>query len=227
MIQLAGMKITRLDVAFDDHTGVLPLKEVIDDTQCGMYVSRSDYWETRLSSKGSMIQIGSPQSKILIRIYDKAAERGYDSDTHWVRCEMQMRDDRALEFSKLSKPIGQAFAGVLLNYLRYVVPADDANRWRWPMTRYWAYLISDAERISIYRSPGMEYNEERCRRYVVYQAGNAIDAMIQIHGLDGFKRLIDERTVNPNPKYEQIVKEHRFSVMDCLSEIEEKKYAKV
>lgn len=227
LIQLAGMKITRLDVAFDDHTGVLPLKEVIDDTQCGMYVSRSDYWETRLSSKGSMIQIGSPQSKILIRIYDKAAERGYDSDTHWVRCEMQLRDDRALEFSKLSEPIGQAFAGVLLNYLRYVVPADDQNRWRWPMTKYWADLISNAERIKIYRSPGMEYNEERCRRYVVNQAGNAIDAMIQIHGLDGFKRLIDERTVNPNPKYEQIVREHRFSVMDCLKDIEEKRYVKV
>lgn len=220
LIHLADMNITRLDVAYDDHSGVLPMKEIIDDTQCGMFVSRSDYWETILSSKGSTIQIGSPKSQILIRIYDKAAERGYDSVTHWVRCEMQLRGDRALQFSKLSELIGQAFAGVLLNYLRYVVPGVDQNRWRWPMTEYWMNFIADAERIKIYGSPGMEYNEERCRRYVVNQAGNAIDAMIRIHGLDGFKRMIDERPVAPNPKYEQIVKEHRFSLFDFVKEIE-------
>ena len=90
------LKITRLDVAFDDHTGLLNIRQIVNDTQCGMYISKSDYWETVLSSKGSTVQIGSPQSKVLIRIYDKAAERGYSSDVHWVRVEIQLRDDRAV-----------------------------------------------------------------------------------------------------------------------------------
>lgn len=207
-----GLKITRLDVAYDDHTGVLPMGEIVSDTQSGMFVSKSNYWETVLSSKGSTVQIGSPQSRVLIRIYDKAAERNCEAGTHWIRCEIQMRDDRAVQFTNIPLPIGEAFAGVVLNYLRYVQPSDDENKWRWPMTDYWCGLVEDAQRISIYRSPGMEYNEERCRNYVVNQAGNAIDAMIQIYGLEEFGQMIADRPVAPNPKYDMVVKEHRARV---------------
>ena len=166
-----GLKITRLDVAYDDHSGILNIREIASDTQAGMYISKSDYWETVLSSKGTTVQIGSPQSKVLIRIYDKAAERG-KPDEHWIRVELQLRDDRAVQFTKIPLPIGQAFAGVLLNYLRYVEPGEDSNKWRWPMTDYWFNLVQDAEKISIYQTPGMEYNEERCKNYVINQADN-------------------------------------------------------
>ena len=155
-IRLNDLKITRLDVAFDDHSGLLNIRQIVEDTQSGMYISKSDYWETVLSSKGSTVQIGSPQSKVLIRIYDKAAERGYTPDVHWVRVEIQLRDDRAVQFTKIPLSIGQAFAGVLLNYLRYIEPSEDVNKWRWPMTAYWSALVEDAERISIYQTPGME-----------------------------------------------------------------------
>ena len=206
------LKITRLDVAYDDHTGILPIGQIFADTQCGMYISRSDYWECVVSSKGTTIQIGSPQSKVLIRIYDKAAERN-KSDEHWIRCEIQMRDDRAFQFTQIPLPIGEAYAGVLLNYLRYIVPDTDSNRWRWPMTDYWYNLVEDAEKISIYRTPGMEYNEERCRNYVINQAGNAIDAMIQMYGIYEFQKMIEDRQVAPNPKYEWLIKQHRFDVL--------------
>ncbi|MBR5268290.1 MAG: replication initiation factor domain-containing protein [Lachnospiraceae bacterium] len=213
-ISSQGLKITRLDVAYDDHTGILDMGAIAQDTQTGMYISRSTYWETILSSKGSTVYIGSPQSKVLIRIYDKAAERGA-VDQHWIRVELQLRDDRASQFSKIDLPIGQAFAGVLLNYLRYIQVPDvfDQNKWRWPMTDYWCNLISDAEKISIYQAPGMEYNEERCRRFVVNQAGNAIDACIQMYGLEEFANMIKNRETAPNPKYEEIVKRHRFEVL--------------
>ena len=74
-------------------------------------------------------------------------------------------------------------------------------------------LVEDAERISIYTAPGMEYNEERCKRYVVNQAGNAIDACIQMYGLYEFERMIQDREVAPNPKYEQLIKQHKFDVL--------------
>ena len=123
-----------------------------------------------------------------------------------------MRDDRAVCFTLIPLPIGQAFVGVLLNYLRYIVPpdCDDSNRWRWPMTQYWSNLVDDAEKISIYRTPGMEYNEERCKRYVFNQAGNAIDACIQMDGVDEFVKMVEEREVKPNPKYKMIVEQHRL-----------------
>lgn len=207
-----GLKITRLDVAYDDHTGILPMNEIVHDTQCGMFVSRSEYWETVLSSKGSTVQIGSPQSKVLIRIYDKAAERKCEAGTHWIRCEIQMRDDRAAQFTKIPMPIGQAFAGVILNYLRYVEPSDDdANKWRWPMTDYWMNLVEDSQRISIYRTPGLEYNEERLKNYVINQAGNAIDCMIQLYGAEEVLQMIEDRSTAKNPKYDLLIKQHKFN----------------
>jgi len=208
-----ALKITRLDVAYDDHLGVLNIRDIVCDTQSGMFISKSDYWETVLSSKGSTVQIGSPQSKVLIRIYDKAAERGFGPDVHWVRVEIQMRDDRAVQFTKIVLPIGAAFAGVLLNYLRYILPGEDTNKWRWPMTEYWFSLVEDAQRISIYQAPGMEYNEERCKNYVINQAGNAIDAMIQMYGLDEFESMIQNRQTMHNSKYDMIVKQHRYEVL--------------
>lgn len=211
-IRDSGLKITRLDVAYDDHIGILNIREIANDTQAGMYISKSDYWETVLSSKGTTVQIGSPQSKVLIRIYDKAAERG-KPDEHWIRVELQLRDDRAVQFTKIPLPIGQAFAGVLLNYLRYVEPGDDSNKWRWPMAGYWFNLVQDAEKISIYQTPGMEYNEERCKHYVINQAGNAIDACIQMYGLYEFEKMIQERKTAPNPKYQQLIQQHRLDVL--------------
>lgn len=59
-IRSFGLKITRLDVAYDDHSGILDIGEVSRDTQCGIYVSKSDYWECIVSSKGTSIQIGQP-----------------------------------------------------------------------------------------------------------------------------------------------------------------------
>ena len=211
-IRDSGLKITRLDVAYDDHIGILNIREIANDTQAGMYISKSDYWETVLSSKGTTVQIGSPQSKVLIRIYDKAAERGKPED-HWIRVEMQLRDDRAVQFTKIPLPIGQAFSGVLLNYLRYVEAGGDSNKWRWPMREYWFNLVQDAEKISIYQTPGMEYNEERCKHYVINQAGNAIDACIQMYGLYEFEKMIQERKTAPNPKYQQLIQQHRFDVL--------------
>lgn len=39
------LKITRLDVAFDDHSGILNIRDIVEDTQEGNFVSKSDYWE--------------------------------------------------------------------------------------------------------------------------------------------------------------------------------------
>lgn len=208
-----GLKITRLDVAFDDHTGLLNIQQIAQDTLGGMFISKSDYWEAMFTSKGTTVQIGSPQSKVLIRIYDKAAERGYTPDVHWIRVELQLRDDRAVQFTKIPLSIGQSFAGVLLNYLRYIEPSDNANRWRWPMTAYWEALVGAAERISVYQAPGMEYNEERCKRYVVNQAGNAVAACIKMYGLEEFEAMIDSREVMPNPKYDMVVQRHKLEVL--------------
>ena len=204
------MNITRLDVAYDDHSGILDIDEMIQDTRKKEYVSRSDYWSIVESSKGQTLQFGSPQSDVLIRIYDKAAERNCPENEHWIRCELQLRRERAIAFTQLPLSIGESFCGVVINYLRFVDPDPlDSNKWRWPIKPYWGEFLDYANKISIYHSPGLEYNFDRCQRYVIRQAGNAIDAYIQICGVDGFLDDLKHRATMRNPKYDRLVAEYK------------------
>ena len=79
------------------------------------------------------------------------------------------------------------------------------------MQDYWCNLVEDAQRISIYQTPGMEYNEERCKNYVINQAGNAIDCLIKMYGVDEVLDMIEKRPCAPNPKYDLLVKNHKFN----------------
>lgn len=109
-ITAENMNITRLDVAYDDHSGVLDINEIIQDTRKKEYVSKSDYWEIIESAKGQSLQFGSPQSDTLIRIYDKARERNCLEGEHWIRVELQLRRDRAIAFTRLGFQSASAFA---------------------------------------------------------------------------------------------------------------------
>lgn len=204
------LNITRLDVAYDDHVGILDIDQIALDTWHQEYVSKSDYWEVVTSAKGQTVQIGSPKSDVLIRIYDKARERHCPAGEHWVRCELQLRRDRAVRFLELKLPIGDAFRGVVMNYLRFVDPLPgDSNRWRWPMKYYWQNFLDDAHKISIYRAPGIDYNLDRLQKYVINQAGNAIAAYVDIKGEEQFMKDLAARDTKPNLKYDQLVAKYK------------------
>ena len=251
------MKFTRLDIAFDDHTGLLDMNTLISDTLANNYVAKATSWEVVQSNKGTSVIIGSRQSPVLIRIYDKAAERGYKegstrgdtsplvettsprepqfaetnpapaganqmiNQNHWIRIELQLRDNRASEFVCYQMDhnfeVGETFSGVLLNYLRYVVPDElDSNKWRWPLTDYWAVVVGAACAIPIYVKPGVQYNLLNCEKLVFEQYGNAISALLQIYDFDTFMDKLQHRKCRPNPKYTRMVK--NYLAGDILNE---------
>ena len=205
-----AFNITRLDMAYDDHTGILNLDQLRADTDDQLYVSKSRKWKIEYGSDGTTIYHGSMKSNIMIRIYDKAAERGYGPEVHWVRCELQMRDQIANGFCEglIDRDVGTQFRGVLHNYLRYVVPSDDSNKSRWELTDYWAELLDNVDRITCWSAPGVDYNMSHLENFVVRQAGNAIDVYLKIWG---YPRLLDQlrkRDVNLPPKYKQLLQQY-------------------
>lgn len=221
-IMYKGMKVTRLDVAFDDHTGLLDIHQIFDDTRLGHWVGRSNYWECISSSKGTTCQVGSPQSKVLVRIYDKAAERNKLAE-HWIRVELQLRDDRAFQFLSLKDfSLGEKFSGVLLNYLKYVTPVDgDSNRSRWPIAVYWANLLDLLSPISVFVAPGVEYNESRLDAAVFNQMGNAIKTSLRINGVEGFLNKLMAVETTPNPKYDLLLSRypHLYELSNKMSRL--------
>ena len=91
IIHSDDINVTRIDAAFDDHTGLLDIQRIRQDVDDRLYLSKSRKSRITLSDdqntniKGISIEIGARSSDMLIRIYDKAAERGYTDGTHWIR----------------------------------------------------------------------------------------------------------------------------------------------
>lgn len=188
-LKLQHYNITRLDLAYDDHTGLLDMCQLEKDTRDRSYVSRAKYAECIWSDnqvddiQGMTIQIGSDKSDVKIRIYDKASERGYKG-RHWIRCELQLRDSRALvacaELLKYQH-IGLTVGGILRNYLTYRVKTDDSNPSRWPVADYWDKVLLDMEKISLWITPGEPYNFSNTEHWLCKQYGQAIVVLDQLH----------------------------------------------
>ena len=205
------MNLTRLDVAFDEKDGILDLAILEQDTRDKAYISRfrkvNIDWERNEESdvEGLSIYHGRKVSTVLIRIYNKAVERGFTDGLHWVRVELQLRDERALAFLDSPGTIGHRFCGVLRNYLRYVEEDDlDKNKWRWPMKTYWSRLLDGVMPIQLYSKPGAEYNLSNLENYVFKQCGGGIATLLDIIGWDRFMEGIRHRGTQLNPKYKAL-----------------------
>jgi phage replication initiation protein len=90
----------RIDVAIDDYDGMLSLpviREKIDKRQvtsrfkiaCG--IIEYDLSGEPNSNKGETIYLGSPQSRIKIRFYDKVKQQ--KADYLWTRAEIECHND--------------------------------------------------------------------------------------------------------------------------------------
>lgn len=147
---------TRCDIALDDKVGLLDIKKIQKKTERKEYVSRFNNWNITMSCKndsdkyGKSVYFGSEKSDIRLRFYDKAVEQGKDG--HWVRTELQLRDERANIAIKLylsGKTIGEVVTGVLKNYIRFVDPSTDTNKRRWKTSKFWDKFIADAEILKL------------------------------------------------------------------------------
>lgn len=205
-------KISRLDLAFDDHTGILDKLQLQLDTDDGNYRSLSRNWDVRYGSKGFSIYHGAESSRIRVRIYDKAAERGLLDGTHWIRVEIMMRDENAFGAATAIAGgvlVGNVYSGILSKYLVYCQECNDSNKSRWPIADYWQELIQGAEPITIAASPGVEYNIFHMEAFLRDTAGGALSTWIEIFGLDSIPELLKKRTARRNPKHQLLLDLHR------------------
>lgn len=203
-----NIHLTRLDVAFDDMTGVFKIKEVCDEVRAEHFVSRTSTYQSIYSNSGNAVYFGSKKSNVFIRIYDKAAERGFDGEKfHWVRCELQLKDVNAKGFvDKLAfTDFRELYLGVLKNYISFRIPTNDSNKRRWPEAEWWSKFLDNAVRVSVWSKPGVEYNLSACERYVMTQPIGSIKTLIEIFGKEAFLEMVRKAPAPKNPKYKQLI----------------------
>ncbi|MCM1334591.1 MAG: replication initiation factor domain-containing protein [Bacteroides sp.] len=209
--------MSRLDVSFDDFSGIFDIQQIYNDYRLGNWVSTSnrgmlggDMHRREKDYIGYSIMTGSKSSDMYMRIYDKAIERGYFDGRHWIRCELVLKQDRATVFIKNPKPLGEKYRGVLLKYFRFVEPNKlDSNKSRWAMQDYWSNFLGVVESISVFTPKNIEYNLPRLHHYVMEMAGNSVDTYIRCVGLyDFFDHLLHRGTKG-------LTMQQRFLVREC------------
>lgn len=224
--------ITRLDVAFDDidknGNGLLDVHKIERLARHDRYISkfgtRSGEWSGKHSEDGEKnplaysVYFGSPRSDVRFRIYDKSLERG-GLDYHWVRFELQLRRDAAVNFIKSEGTVGYKYCGVINNYLRFIVPnKNDSNRRRWASPEWWTKFLAHTEKISVFTKKDVDYNLTRLERYVFDQAGNSIRTYIQCVGWVNFWAMIRNQDKDLNPMQQKLVDEYNKIRADRVEE---------
>ena len=202
--------ITRLDMAFDDFTGVFDIDTIYDKVSKHEYVSILRSFMCEYSNKGKTVYVGSQKSNVLIRFYDKAAERGLGEDLHWVRCEMQFRHDHALGYCKLLKcDSGALFQGVISRYLRFVEPSTtDTNMSRWETSPFWLdFLDSCEEKIVIYSRVRTPAELDKLVKYVEHKCMNSVDCYCKIYGIDSLLERCLQPYSTMSPRYQKLIEE--------------------
>lgn len=228
--------VTRLDVAYDDFKRIIPLRklstQILDLHFVTKFSPRSCTATQAAGRQGITCDLGSRKSDLKFRVYDKAYERGYfdaieQDNFTWTRWELQMRDDIAYNFMKCSQEqgVGEVFKGVLQNYFRVVdVNRSDSNKRRWNTSKWYLKFIGEVEKISLFTPCKTDYNLYKCERYVYTQAGNAIDTLIKIKGIDNFLAELRESKSEISPKYQELLNtyqcadEHGANIINHLKE---------
>lgn len=210
--------LTRLDVAYDDFTGVIDIDQYDHELELKNCVTtfKNCSVEKSYFRDDKCIYFGSRQSDLLFRCYNKAAERNRQEEIdHWIRFEIQLRDDRASAFASAylaSGLLGECFSGIIDKCFRFVTPSEtDSNKRRWSSPDWWISFIGVTAQIPDFTRKDTEYNIMRLERYVVQSSGAAIDSYIQCVGLEKFMKKVKQQAAKKvNAKYEKVKQSMKF-----------------
>ena len=193
--------------------------------------------------EGRCISFGTGGSNISCRIYDKSAERGLiESVPHWVRCEIQLRHEHSNRFVEFlmnrdlsvaygvhlpddfSRRIDHLYFAVLNHFLRFIDPdhSSDTNKWRQPMASHWEKFVTSvtSEHVSLWVSPGVEYNMSMLDNYVERMSGAAVYTYMLAHGVDTLYSVLTRRNDDLKPKYRNLFTDAQKSLSERRDELD-------
>lgn len=223
------VNITRLDVAYDDFNKILDIDTIFNDIVSQNYVSRFKSFpvEFVLSKDCSKISktlyFGSRKSNILYRMYDKRAEQKSNLD-HWVRLELQVRDDNANSFIETFLSVNNladVYFSVLNNYIRFVAPnGSDSNISRAPLAHYWEKFLQCLCKTSLFR-PCSDFTESNLENYVKKQCSSSIISFIALFGFNNFIDFLRGRAkFDLNPRHKALLLQHNIKVDDIYRSLD-------
>lgn len=211
----AGANFTRIDLALDDikkesRYGYFTVKKILKCVRnsecvslCTVGQERTEYDLLTGKTVSSTVYIGSEKSRIRFRIYDKAAQQGY-MDGHWVRTEIQARNERAqviAEQLSLGLNVGSLASGIINNYMSFKeLDNNDSNRSRWIPYDWWLKFLNDVDKIKLtMRKPDNTIID--LENWLFKQVSSTMALMTRYYGETESKVLFSELVRTGNQKF--------------------------
>lgn len=198
-IHAREVNVSRLDIAGDDRCGDLEFRRFIPYCKHRRYICKAR-WRTWTDGDEQIIMFGSSQSDRRLRIYNKALEQGIDD--HWMRVEMQMRDDNALSFLLnwlRDGEIGECYAGVLLDFLRFTRRTPDGNHYdRADLVQWWLNFVGKARTCPQLYLDTPSYCLDDVQRFLERQAGSSLRLLLEANNgeIDDIMEIIEGAVLN-------------------------------
>lgn len=198
-IKARDMNISRIDIAGDDRDGLLNYRRMTAHCKHRRYIckARFNIW---IDGDEQAIYFGSPASDRRLRIYNKAIEQGIDG--HWIRCEMQMRNDNAVSFllNWLEyKNIGRCYGSVLRDFLRYTDTAPEGKHHaRCTVCTWWERFLGSIENCPQLYLDSSTYTLWHVQEFLKRQASSSLKLWLEANDGDitDIVAMIDDAKLN-------------------------------
>lgn len=209
---------TRVDLAADDHSGLLNMDTIVNYAR-GLQIN-SRMTKTRIVidadgkiDRGQTLYIGAPSSALRVRIYDKAKEQYTPEQPEylepWVRVEFVMRGKHANGFINAfcnSDNLGDLAAGVLNNHLRFI-ERDDSNITRCSTAQWWADFVESVEEVKLFVPEPIQHTIDRMAEWLTYQIAPSLATFYKAYGWEGLKRMLETGRGNMSAKHNAVLKD--------------------
>lgn len=214
-----GAKFSRLDIAADDFEGHLSIPVIREKCLAHELVTRArfvDEYGGLIGRSGRTISIGQRGSGQYMRIYDKSAEQAERHEgvyTHWVRCELELRGDKAqaaaIQIIRNPDCWRDLARGWFMQFLDFKVVGQDTNKSRWASCGWWLAFLGDAAKIRLVIEKVLA-SVERTRRWIDRQAVPALYVLGQTIGYESLFSMVLEGKNRLRDMHEDMIIRYRL-----------------
>ena len=175
----------RIDLAINDHTGILNIPDLIEQCQgeecISLFRSFKSYQTGELVRRnekedmGSTLYIGSVKSEVYFCVYEKDYEQYIklgippeDADIK-NRFEIRLKNDRALFAIRdliKSRNVERTTFSIINRYVRFAIKEEKKRRSQWRLQEQWAWFIGENRQELRLTTKPEPYTLERTFRWL-------------------------------------------------------------
>ena len=235
---LAGGVMKRMDLAINDMTGILDIKELTNkcnNEECiSVFRSFKSYRSGELVRRdekigmGNTLYIGSLKSEVYFCIYEKDYEQyikldiPIDEAKIKNRFEIRLKNERAYHAAVdllANRDAERTTFSIINRYIRFVNKEKDKNRRDWKINEHWSYFIGERrEKLKLTTNPE-PYNIQKTLNWLSRQVAPTLKAIKRLDKLNNTTLIEDLiRYAELTERHKKIIQQNSVNVKDIIYE---------